>query len=301
MLSDLLLHGPGVKLLRARRSALDLHAMAAGAGYEHRENESYSWEGGRRAPYAVIQHTIAGRGELDYAGTRHALLPGDTMLLNYPHPNRYWLDPGQRWEYFWIGVNGREALRITRNVLDAAGPVLRLGPTYIDGLAAVCRTLITREVETGEASALAYAAVMALHDGVFHGKGTASDERPASILRVLAYVGQHLRDRLDVERLAGIAGLSRAHFVRRFTSAVGVSPSAYVMEQRMQSAQRLLLATDATIGDIASVCGFADSNYFAKAFRRHAHQAPGEFRAAHRRRPRRQGDLGRLARTLSRR
>lgn len=252
--------------------------MAVGAGYERRENETYSWEGGRRAPFSVIQHTVSGRGELDYAGAHHALLPGDTMLLNFPHANRYWLAPGQRWEYFWIGVNGREALRVTRTVLDAAGPVLRLGTAYVDRLAAVCRTLIAHEPQTGEASSLGYAAVMALHDGIFQGGSAGADERPASIRRVLAYVEQHLRDRLDVERLAEIAGLSRAHFVRTFTEAVGLPPSQYVATQRMETSQRLLTATDATIAEIAALCGYAGSNYFAKAFRRHTGQTPSEYR-----------------------
>ena len=255
--------------------------MTVGAGYERRENETYSWEGRRRGPFCVIQHTIAGRGELDYAGTRHALLPGDTMLLNFPHANRYWLAPGQRWEYFWIGVNGHEALRVTRSVLDTAGPVLRLGSAYVDRLAAVCRTLILREPQAGEASALAYTAVMALHDGMLQGESASDDELPASIRRVLSYVAQHLGDRLDVERLAEIAGLSRAHFVRMFSSATGTSPSSYVAEQRLQMAQRLLTATDATIVDIAASCGFADGNYFAKVFRRQTHQTPTAFRSRH--------------------
>src|ERR1700753_832756 len=109
--------------------------MATGAGYERRENETYSWEGSKRGAFVVLQHTIAGRGELDYAGSRHALLPGDTMLLTSPHQHRYWLAPGQRWEYFWIGAQGREALRIARAVLDNAGPVLRLPGEAIDRLA----------------------------------------------------------------------------------------------------------------------------------------------------------------------
>ena len=56
--------------------------MTVGAGYERRENEAYSWEGRRRGPFSVIQHTIAGRGELDYAGARYALKPGDTMPVS---------------------------------------------------------------------------------------------------------------------------------------------------------------------------------------------------------------------------
>ena len=278
MLSDLLLHGPAVRLLKAGRSKLELHAMAVGAGYERREDETYSWEGRRRQPFSVIQHTIAGRGELDYAGARFALMPGDTMVLNFPHANRYWLAPGQKWEYFWIGINGREALRITRSVIDTSGPVLRMGSGYVDRLAAVCQTLISREPQAGEASSLAYAAAMALHDSVHRGGEAEDSELSAPILRVLSFIEQHLADHLDVERLAGIAGLSRAHFVRTFTAEIGAAPSAHVIDRRLQLAQRLLVATDSTIAEIAESCGFADGNYFAKVFRRAFDQSPTFFR-----------------------
>ena len=51
------------------------------------------------------------------------------------------------------------------------------------------------------------------------------------------------------------------------------------MRQRLDLAERLLLATDATIGQIAHSCGFADGNYFGKAFRRLNGVTPGEFRS----------------------
>ena len=253
--------------------------MAVGAGYERRENETYSWEGRRRRPFSVIQHTLAGRGELDYAGARFALTPGDTMVLNFPHANRYWLAPGQTWEYFWIGVNGREALRVTRSVIDTSGPVLRLNAGSIDRLADVCRTLISREVQVGEASSLAYAAVMSLHDGQSRTDDAAIDELPGTIRRTLTYIEQHLAERLDVERLSEISGHSRAHFVRIFTRSVGQSPTSYVANQRLRLAQRLLTATDATILEVAAACGFADGNYFAKVFRRMTGSTPTAFRS----------------------
>jgi AraC family transcriptional regulator len=253
--------------------------MAVGAGYERRENETYSWEGRRRRPFSVIQHTLAGRGELDYAGARFALTPGDTMVLNFPHANRYWLAPGQNWEYFWIGVNGREALRVTRSVIDTSGPVLRLNAGSIDRLAEVCRALLAREVQVGEASSLAYAAVMSLHDGQSRTDDAAIDELPGTIRRTLTYIEQHLPERLDVERLSEISGLSRAHFVRIFTRSVGQSPATYVANQRLRLAQRLLTATDATVLEVAASCGFADGNYFAKVFRRMTHSTPTAFRS----------------------
>ena len=261
------------------RSPIELHCLAMGAGYERRENETYSWEGRKRGTFALIQHTLAGRGELDYAGTHHALLPGATMVLTFPHANRYWLATGERWEYFWIGIQGREALRVARAVIEAHGPVLRLGAAAIDRLADSCLALSAEELAVGAASAAAYAAMMALRDGAFENAVPGGPEIPPAIRKSLALIDHDLSANLDVDRLARAAQLSRAHFVRQFTASVGTSPSGYVLDKRMQLAERLLLATDQTVGSIATTCGFADGNYFAKAFRRHSGMTPSAYRA----------------------
>ena len=206
------------------------------------------------------------------------------MVLTFPHANRYWLEPGNSWEYFWIGIQGREGLRVARAVIDSRGPVLRSSSGTIDRLARACLSLATDDLPVGEASATAYAAVMAIHDGAFGGTAPIKFERPAAIRRAEAYIEQDLAAELNVDRLARVAGLSRAHFVRLFRASVGTPPSAYVWKRRIEQAERLLLATDATIEAIAHSCGFADGNYFAKAFRRANGGTPSEFRSARLRR-----------------
>lgn len=282
VLSQLIEHGHGLRMIDPPKGTLALHCMARGVGFERRFNEAYSWEGMKRGtqPFALIQHTIAGRGELDFEGTRHALGPGDTMLLTFPHRNRYWLAPGQSWEYFWITLSGREALRIARAVIDARGPVLRPSSEAVDRLAASCLALIEGEVPSGAASAAAYAGIMAVHDGAIGSDEAEASTMPAAVLRVMSFVEQNVAGNLGVERLARVAQVSRAHFVRLFTAATGVAPSDYVFEQRMQRAERLLIATDSGVGEIAATCGFADGNYFAKAFRRSRGTTPSAFRAS---------------------
>jgi AraC-like DNA-binding protein len=266
-------------MLQQDAGPLGLHCMATGAGYEKRANETYDWEGSNRAAFAVIQHTIAGRGELHYEGARHALLPGDTMVLRFPHANRYWLAPGGSWEYFWIGVHGIEALRIIRAVIDAGGPVLRPAEREVDRLAGACLSLTASAITGGAASAAAYAAVMAIHDAAFENAVPRAGQVSGPIHRALVHVENHLGERLDVAHLARTARLSRAHFVRKFTAELGKAPSDYVFGERMRLAERLLIATDAPIADIAAATGFADANYFAKAFRRSAALSPTAFRA----------------------
>ncbi|MBN9332286.1 AraC family ligand binding domain-containing protein [Devosia sp.] len=286
MLSQLLNHGHDIRTLTLPRSAAPLHCMSVSAGYEQRRNEVYSWDGMQRgtAPFLVIQHTTLGEGRLDYAGTRYRLTPGKTMLVTMPHAHRYWLERGGEWEYFWMLLNGREALRLAREILDSAGPVLDPTSADVDRLAAACLDVLQMtEPSPGRASTAAYAAMTGLHDTAFGSRPAPERNLPASIARVIAHVEANIGAPLPVERLAGVAELSRAHFVRRFTAAIGTAPSDYVLEKRIEKVERLLLATEMPVATIAETCGFSDGNYMAKVLRRRRSMAPLEFRAAGRR------------------
>ncbi len=281
MLSALLAHGHDIRSLPAPAGAGALQCGLRGAGYEQRRNEHYSWDGLRRgtSPFLVIQHTLLGEGRLDYAGTRYRLTPGQCMLVTMPHAHRYWLERGGAWEYFWLLLTGREALRLAREILSRAGPVLTPDAAQTDWLAQSCLTALTApRLSPGETSAAAYQAMAALHDAAFAGQPVATTLPPA-LARVLAFIEDHLAESLTVDRLALVAGMSRAHFVRRFGEALNQPPSEFVQARRLDRIERLLLATEMKVHEIALATGFADGNYLAKVFRRYRGMSPLEFRA----------------------
>lgn len=280
MLSSLLAHGHDIRVLSSRGSVPTLGVLTEAAGYEQRRNELYSWDGLKRGtePFLVIQHTILGEGRLDFGGAPHRLGVGQTMLVTMPHAHRYWLERGGHWEYFWFILSGREALRMAREILAVAGPVLRPGDHGSAQLAEACHALLTRPLTPAQASVLGYQALAVLHDAAFAGAGPRPMLAP-EISRVLAHVEMNLGGDLRVDRLAQVAGLSRAHFVRRFAAEAGLPPSDHVFARRMDRVERLLTASEMKIADIASATGFADANYLAKAFRRHRGMSPMDFRA----------------------
>ena len=55
----------------------------------------------------------------------------------------------------------------------------------------------------------------------------------------------------------------------------------HVQKCSLNQSKKLLLETDMTITDICQQCGFSDSAYFGKVFRRSFGITPGEYRLTH--------------------
>lgn len=86
-----------------------------------------------------------------------------------------------------------------------------------------------------------------------------------------------------VQALAQAVGTPQAGFSRRFTALTGQTPMAYVTAWRMTVAARLLREGPQPLRRIAREVGYDSEFAFARAFKRVVGQAPGRYRAAHRR------------------
>ena len=105
--------------------------------------------------------------------------------------------------------------------------------------------------------------------------------------RRIARVLEHVRAQgeasnptaLSLDELAAIADLSKFHFLRQFTQAVGMTPGAYLRTLRLCHAARKLRRSKASILEIALGVGFADHPSFSRAFARHMGMTPSEYQA----------------------
>lgn len=73
----------------------------------------------------------------------------------------------------------------------------------------------------------------------------------------------------DIARLAEVACLSSAHFVRLFHRVFDVPPHRYRIERRMQLAWRMIAHTPLPIGEILHHIGLGSHSTFSRSFRRH--------------------------------
>lgn len=94
----------------------------------------------------------------------------------------------------------------------------------------------------------------------------------------VAFIEANLHRPLTSASLARRCALSRSHFTRRFTRAMGQTPGQYIIERRVSRAARALLFTGKTIDAIALECGFADRFYFTRVFKRRMGLPPAAYR-----------------------
>jgi AraC-like DNA-binding protein len=108
----------------------------------------------------------------------------------------------------------------------------------------------------------------------------ARDRRRA--VETALWIEAHSHQQIDLAQAAGQADISPFHFLRLFSSVLGVTPHQYLVRSRLRHAARLLADDDVSITDVAYDVGFGDLSNFVRTFHRAAGVSPLRFRQASR-------------------
>jgi AraC-like DNA-binding protein len=84
---------------------------------------------------------------------------------------------------------------------------------------------------------------------------------------VLRYIELHAADDLDLDTLAGVAMMSKYHFLRTFRHSVGITPYQFLLGVRMRRAAVRLAASLEPVSAVAYETGFGDLSTFNGRFR----------------------------------
>lgn len=89
-----------------------------------------------------------------------------------------------------------------------------------------------------------------------------------TIQNVSLYIKDNLTDDLKLETLATKFSISPSHLSKQFKLLTGIGLSEYINISRISASENLLLNTNLSITEIAFKCGFNDSNYFSRVFKK---------------------------------
>jgi AraC-like DNA-binding protein len=230
------------------------------------------------------QKSASGRGQVEaYAGDVIMCNPGEV------HDGQPLGSPSRRWRMLYLEPGAMAAamgvpaagLELTRPV--AQDPRLRL---------ALEQLLQKLQAWSGGGrsrahDALACEASLAWVCELLTGRHTLGAERPAKAVTAIAPHIQQVRERLAADlfapptlgEMALAAGLSKFQLLRHFEKAFGLTPHAWLLQQRAERA-RGLIRGGAGLAQAAAACGFADQSHMTRLFARQFGFTPGAWQRA---------------------
>lgn len=105
-----------------------------------------------------------------------------------------------------------------------------------------------------------------------------TEECNRQLLRARDAMDREFAEPLCVSRLANIARMSQAHFIRSFRAAFAETPHRYLQRRRVERAMYLLRNSDRSITDICFDVGFGSLGTFSRTFHDIVGESPSAFR-----------------------
>ncbi len=99
------------------------------------------------------------------------------------------------------------------------------------------------------------------------------------IYPAIQLIRQDCGEEYTIDELAGACGVSKCHFCRIFKQSTSMSAVEYRNEYRLQIARVLIQSTNKSISEISVQCGFDDSAYFSRCYKKKFGHSPNKDRA----------------------
>lgn len=203
------------------------------------------------------------------------LMPGDVMVFEPGHDYQY-TSRGET-AYLWVHYTGFEARSLTKSTGLALNRRRHIG---IHREIIACFRQLFREFIINDDAAEQLCVCLLREILLFTGRYIDFGSRGSLPLLAIEYIHRSFQGPIDIDALARMENMSCTAFRSAFRQHTGVSPSEYIIGQRISAACRLLSQTDKSVSAIAADVGYPDQYYFSRLFRKKMGMPPLKYRAS---------------------
>jgi len=114
--------------------------------------------------------------------------------------------------------------------------------------------------------------ILRLAEGAYMGESTAKENQ------ILSYIRDNLGENITLSSLCKHFNTNRTTLTELMNGLTGMSPMQYVLEERLNQSRSDLLFTWISIEEISEKYGFADANYYIRAFKKRFGKTPLQYR-----------------------
>jgi AraC-like DNA-binding protein len=229
--------------------------------------------------YLVVL-VLSGSGTLMYDGKLYALSQGSCFFINcmvsYYHQSSE-TDP---WELIWVHFNGSASPEYYQYFSSNSLPAFR--PRNFQELKSKFDSLLDVNTCSDLSAEISSSRLIVDILSILLQEITSSAEEKhpshGKMAEVRMYLDEHYTEKFSLDELSQRFYISKFHLSREFRTCYGITPNHYVITRRITYAKKLLRFSDYTLEEIAHSCGFYDTSYLNKQFKKSEGISASDFR-----------------------
>lgn len=239
----------------------------------------YSTERANLPSFLVI-YTLSGTGVLEINGKNLSLTPGSCMFIDCMQHHRYYTKAGSNWEFLWAHFYGAGCAGYLRlfsqndNYIVQVKEDTKLKALFWDMIHLQQNWCARHELSINQQLITLLTTILLACESSQHAPETAPDYIRMTVREIERNCTEHFL----LEETAEKHHVSKFHFSRTFKQHMGMTFSEYVIFVRLRHAKEMLKYTDLSVNAIALKCGFNDTGYFIRAFRKKEGYTPLVYR-----------------------
>ena len=224
---------------------------------------------------------LDGEGTLNYSGTRHRISAGDCALINCARPYSHESSATHPWSLKWVHFNGLEASYyydyfISRENSYLFRPRSILPFTDVLDQLYLCQQNKNPLVELTSNKYLTDIITLCFteNESLKLGEYTIPDK----LKQIHEYISENYFRKISLEDLADRFFISKFHLSREYKKIYGITLGNALTNLRLSHAKSMLRFSDDSVDTIALSCGFQDTGYFIKVFKKAENMTPLQYR-----------------------
>lgn len=218
--------------------------------------------------YWLLHYVISGNGTFSREGNTYNVSAGMVFVIPPFVETLYKADPKNPWQYVWI------AFKTTEKLPDA----LNSAVIEIPELAAVFNDMRRSKNMISGKSAFLSSRIWEIMSIILE---SGKNGEPDYIEKAINCINSEYMNNITVSNLAERFNLDRCYFSTLFTKKVGMSPSQYIINLRLEKAAELMSKHGMSPSIAAASVGYTDICSFSKSFKKKYGLPPRQYKTYH--------------------
>ncbi|WP_410700076.1 AraC family transcriptional regulator [Citrobacter farmeri] len=234
---------------------------------------------------SVVGHELIfclkGKGVICLENKKYDVKEGCLVWLPVRLPHEHFPDSADPWEILWLRIDGSKMDNIMNFLNVLHRPVFEFeSPAEITEIYHQLFGLMKSHTLVADAHCdlLCSKLIYTLLESRSHENESSPVITHRGLGRLIYQIHSHYNDEWDIDKFMLYCQVSKSQLFRLFQETFNQSPLRWLKNYRLSQARRLLVETDAAIGNIASQVGYHDQLHFSREFHRAVGVSPSEFR-----------------------